>query len=302
MMKVEIDKDSGFCFGVVNAIQMAESELEKGKSLYCLGDIVHNKIEVERLEALGIITIGHDKFKNLRNSKVLFRAHGEPPETYAIARKNNNEIIDATCPVVLNLQKRIKYGFDEISGKNGQVVIFGKKGHAEIIGLVGQTGGKAIVVEQAEDLNRIDYSQAVYLYSQTTKGKQSYTEFQQEIRKRMVEAQGFENINFVSFETICGQISNREPLLREFARKFDVVFFVSDRESSNGMMLFQVCKEANPRTYFITKQEDLEMEFIKDAGSAGICGATSTPKWIMEEVANRLREIGIKQKPGRESS
>ncbi len=296
-MKVEIDNDSGFCFGVVKAIRMAESELTKRRSLYCLGAIVHNKVEVERLESLGIITIGHEEFRQLRNSRVLFRAHGEPPETYEIAKKNNIEIIDATCPVVLNLQKKIKCGYDEISRQNGQVVIFGKKGHAEIIGLVGQTGGKAIIVEQPEDLNQIDYTKAVYLYSQTTKGKKNYQQFQQEIRKRMVEVQGVENIHFVSFETICGEVSNREPSLREFARKFDVVLFVSDRESSNGMMLFQVCKEANPRTYFITRKEELDLEWIKGARSAGVCGATSTPKWIMEEVANRIREIANNQKP-----
>jgi len=296
-MKVEIDTDSGFCFGVVKAIRMAESELNKRRSLYCLGAIVHNKVEVERLESLGIIIIGHEEFRKLRNSRVLFRAHGEPPETYEIAKKNNIEIIDATCPVVLNLQKKIKCGYDEISQQNGQVVIFGKKGHAEIIGLVGQTGGKAIIVEQPEDLNQIDYTKAVYLYSQTTKGKKNYEQFQQEIRKRMVEVQGVENIHFVSFETICGEVSNREPSLREFARKFDVVLFVSDRESSNGMMLFQVCKEANPRTYFITRKEELDLEWIKGARSAGVCGATSTPKWIMEEVANRIREIANNQKP-----
>lgn len=296
-MKVEINTDSGFCFGVVKAIRMAESELNKRRSLYCLGAIVHNKVEVERLESLGIIIIGHEEFRKLKNSRVLFRAHGEPPETYEIAKKNNIEIIDATCPVVLNLQKKIKCGYDEISQQNGQVVIFGKKGHAEIIGLVGQTGGKAIIVEQPEDLNQIDYTKAVYLYSQTTKGKKNYEQFQQEIRKRMVEVQGVENIHFVSFETICGEVSNREPSLREFARKFDVVLFVSDRESSNGMMLFQVCKEANPRTYFITRKEELDLEWIKGARSAGVCGATSTPKWIMEEVANRIREIANNQKP-----
>jgi len=301
-MKVEIDTDSGFCFGVVKAIRMAESELKKRRSLYCLGAIVHNKVEVERLESLGIITIGHEEFRQLRNSRVLFRAHGEPPETYEIAKKNNIEIIDATCPVVLNLQKKIKCGYDEISRQNGQVVIFGKKGHAEIIGLVGQTGGKAIIVEQPEDLDQIDYTKAVYLYSQTTKGKKNYEQFQQEIRKRMVEVQGVENIHFISFETICGEVSNREPSLREFARKFDVVLFVSDRESSNGMMLFQVCKEANPRTYFITRKEELDLEWIKGARSAGVCGATSTPKWIMEEVANRIREIANNQKQDKESS
>lgn len=301
-MKVEIDTDSGFCFGVVKAIRMAESELKKRRSLYCLGAIVHNKVEVERLESLGIITIGHEEFRKLRNSRVLFRAHGEPPETYEIAKKNNIEIIDATCPVVLNLQKKIRCGYDEISRQNGQVVIFGKKGHAEIIGLVGQTGGKAIIVEQPEDLNQIDYTKAVYLYSQTTKGKKNYEQFQQEIRKRMVEVQGVENIHFISFETICGEVSNREPSLREFARKFDVVLFVSDRESSNGMMLFQVCKEANPRTYFITRKEELDLEWIKGARSAGVCGATSTPKWIMEEVANRIREIANNQKQDKESS
>ena len=290
-MKVEIDKDSGFCFGVVNAIQMAENELKKGKSLYCLGDIVHNKVEVERLESLGIITIGHDEFKDLHNSKVLFRAHGEPPEIYEIARRNKNEIIDATCPVVLNLQKKIKCGYDEISGQNGQVVIFGKKGHAEIIGLVGHTGGKAIVVEQINDLDQIDYSKPIYLYSQTTKGKKSYKEFQGEIRKRMLDIQGVDDIRFVSFETICGEVSNREPRLRKFARKFDVILFVSDRESSNGMMLFEVCKQANPRTHFITRKEDLNMSWFRNAGSAGICGATSTPKWIMEEVSNLISKL-----------
>lgn len=290
-MKVEIDNDSGFCFGVVKAIQMAESELKKGRSLYCLGAIVHNKVEVERLESLGIITIGHEEFSKLKNSRVLFRAHGEPPETYEIAKRNNIEIIDATCPVVLNLQKKIRCGYDEISRENGQVVIFGKKGHAEIIGLVGQTGGNAIVVEQPEDLNQINYTRPVYLYSQTTKGKKNYKQFQKEIQKRMVEVQGFENIHYVSFETICGEVSNREPNLREFARKFDVVLFVSDRESSNGMMLFQVCKEANPRTFFIARKEDLDVEWIKGARSAGVCGATSTPKWIMEEVAIRIREL-----------
>ncbi len=301
-MKVEIDTDSGFCFGVVKAIRMAESELNKQRSFYCLGAIVHNKVEVERLESLGIITIGREEFRKLRNSRVLFRAHGEPPETYEIAKKNNIEIIDATCPVVLNLQKKIKCGYDEISRQNGQVVIFGKKGHAEIIGLVGQTGGKAIIVEQPEDLNQIDYTKAIYLYSQTTKGKKNYKKFQQEIRKRMVEVQGVENIHFVSFETICGEVSNREPSLRKFARKFDVVLFVSDRESSNGMMLFQVCKEANPHTYFITRKEELDQEWIKGARSAGVCGATSTPKWIMEEVANRIREISNNQKQDKESS
>lgn len=293
-MKVEIDNDSGFCFGVVKAIQMAENELQKGRSLYCLGAIVHNKVEVERMESQGIITIGHKEFRRLRNAKVLFRAHGEPPETYEIAKKNNIEIIDATCPVVLNLQKKIKCGYDEISRENGQVVIFGKKGHAEIIGLVGQTGGNAIVIEQAGDLEQIDYTRPVYLYSQTTKGKKNYKQFQQEIRKRMIEVQGFENIHFVSFETICGEVSNREPRLRKFARKFDVVLFVSDRESSNGMMLFQVCKEANPRTYFITRKEELDLEWIKGARSAGVCGATSTPKWIMEEVATRIRDLANK--------
>jgi 4-hydroxy-3-methylbut-2-enyl diphosphate reductase len=295
-MKVEIDKYSGFCFGVVHAIQMAENELKKGKSLYCLGDIVHNKVEVERLESLGIVTIGHDELKNLRNSKVLFRAHGEPPETYEIAKKNNIEIIDATCPVVLNLQKKIKCGYDDISGQNGQVVIFGKKGHAEIIGLVGQTGGKAIVVDQVNDLDQIDYSKPVYLYSQTTKGKKSYKQFQTEIRKRMTENQGSDDIRFVSFETICGQVSNREPRLREFASRFDTVLFVSDSESSNGMMLYQVCKEANQNTHFISRKEDLDLEWIKGARSAGICGATSTPKWIMEDLANFIRTLGDKER------
>ncbi len=296
-MKVEIDTDSGFCFGVVRAIRMAENELRQGKSLYCLGPILHNRVEFGRLESLGIITIDHEQFRKLKNSKVLFRAHGEPPETYEIAKKNNIEIIDATCPVVLNLQKKIHCGYEEVSKENGQVVLFGKKGHAEIIGLVGHTGGRAIVIEQPEDLEQIDYTKPVYLYSQTTREKENYKKLQQEIRRRLVEVQGVENVRFVPFETICGEVSNRVPRLQEFVRRFDVVLFVSDQESSNGMMLFQICKEANQRSYFITKPEEMETKWFKGARSAGVCGATSTPKWMLEKVANGIKEMTNNQKP-----
>ncbi len=296
-MKVEIDTDSGFCFGVVRAIRMAENELRKEKKLYCLGPILHNRVEFERLESLGIITIDHEEFRKLRNAKVLLRAHGEPPETYEIAKKNNIEIIDASCPVVLNLQKKIRCGYEEISAENGQVVIFGKKGHAETIGLVGHTGDRAIVIEQMDDLEQIDYTKPIYLYSQTTREKENYKKIQEEIRRRLVEVQGVENVRFVPFNTICGEVSNRVPRLQEFVRKFDTVLFVSDRESSNGMMLFQICKEANPSTFFITKPEDMDPKWFSGTRSAGVCGATSTPKWMLEKVATRIMEITNQQKP-----
>ena len=290
-MKIDIDSNSGFCFGVVNAIQLAEMELERNETLYCLGDIVHNSAEVERLKENGLITIDHEKFKTLKNCKVLLRAHGEPPETYETAIKNNIQLIDASCPVVLKLQNNIKLGFDEILKKGDQVVIFGKKGHAEVNGLVGQTNGKAIVISGVEDLDKIDYSKPVNLFSQTTKSIEGFYDVQKEIKKIMVSTQGKEDVEFISNDTICRQVSHRQPQLREFVKKHNVVVFVSGQKSSNGKMLFQVCKEENPNTYFVSDADELKKEWFINTESVGVCGATSTPRWLMEKVAENIEKL-----------
>jgi len=287
-MKIEIDSNSGFCFGVVNAIQLAEMELEKNDTLFCLGDIVHNSAEVERLEKKGLISINHEQLKTLKNCKVLLRAHGEPPETYETAIKNNIQLIDASCPVVLKLQNNIKLGFDTILAKGGQVVIFGKEGHAEVNGLVGQTNGKAIVISGLEDLNKIDFSKPVNLFAQTTKNIEGFYEIQKEIKNRMVEIQGTKKVEFIANDTICRQVSHRQPQLREFVKKHNVVVFVSGQKSSNGKMLFQVCKEENPNTYFVSDVDELKPEWFKNTKSVGVCGATSTPRWLMEKIAENI--------------
>lgn len=290
-MKIEIDSNSGFCFGVVNAIQLAEKELENNKSLYCIGDIVHNNVEVERLKAKGLITIDHEKFKTLRDCKVLLRAHGEPPETYQIALQNNIQLIDASCPVVLKLQNNIKLGFDEILHKGGQIVIYGKEGHAEVNGLVGQTNDKAIVISGMEDIDKIDFSKPVNLFSQTTKSIEGFYEIKEEIRKRMTETQKTENIEFVYNDTICRQVSHRQPQLRKFVKNHDVVIFVSGKKSSNGRMLFKVCKAENPNTHFISDWDEINTEWFQGIKSVGICGATSTPRWLMEKIAKNIEKL-----------
>lgn len=286
MVKVEIDEKSGFCFGVVNAIKKAEEELDKGGVLYCLGDIVHNGREVERLAKMGLVTITHEEFKNLKNVKVLLRAHGEPPETYRIAKENNIEIIDATCPVVLRLQKKIKDGYDESKNSNTQVVIYGKKGHAEVLGLVGQTEGNAIVVENMDEIGKVDVNKDIILFSQTTKSLQGFTD----MIKHIEGARGSET-NFNYHDTICRQVANRMPQLKEFAAKHDLILFVSGKKSSNGKVLFGVCSEVNTNSLFIDSPDDIDEEAVKKAQSIGICGATSTPKWLMEKVAERVDEI-----------
>jgi len=290
-MKIEIDNNSGFCFGVVNAIQLAEKELKNNDILYCLGDIVHNSAEVERLKSNGLITINHEQFKDLENCKVLLRAHGEPPETYEIARKKNIQLIDASCPVVLKLQNNIKLGFDDFLKKGGQVVIYGKEGHAEVNGLVGQTNGKATVIGGLNDLDKIDFSKPVNLFSQTTKSIEGFYEIQKEIKKRMIATQGTEDVHFIANDTICRQVSHRQPQLREFVKKHDVVIFVSGKKSSNGQMLYNVCKAENPNTFFVSKHTELEKTWFMNASSVGICGATSTPRWLMERVATAISEI-----------
>ena len=282
---VEIDQDSGFCFGVVNAIKRAEKELAKNGTLFCLGDIVHNTQEISRLEEAGLKTIDHNHFLLLRNEKVLLRAHGEPPSTYLIAKQHGLTIIDATCPVVLQLQKRIKQKYIQ-ENSDTQIVIYGKKGHAEVNGLVGQTNGNAIVVENEDDLDKINFTRKVCLFSQTTKSVDGFQKIVKNIEKRMHPDAGFEY-----FDTICRQVANRIPQLRQFVTKYDLVFFVAGEKSSNGKFLYNECKRANPNTYFISKFEDIELSLLKTINSIGICGATSTPKWLMVEIAAKLKNI-----------
>lgn len=285
-MKIEIDAESGFCFGVVTAIHKAEEELAKGTPLYCLGDIVHNSREVERLKEMGLITINREEFKELRDARVLLRAHGEPPETYAIAARNRIEIIDATCPVVLKLQKRIKRSFAEGSDEDAQVVIYGKNGHAEVLGLVGQTNGKAIVIETAEEAHRLDFSKNIRLFSQTTKSLDEFQEIVAYIQQHISP-----NATFEYFDTICRQVANRMAGIREFAAAHDLIFFVSGKKSSNGKMLYEECLKVNPRSYLIDSEEEIETAWLDGIASVGICGATSTPKWLMEKISNRLHAL-----------
>ena len=281
MPSVEIDKESGFCFGVVTAIRKAEEELARGSQLYCLGDIVHNSGEVERLCAKGLVTITHDDLSRLSDAKVLLRAHGEPPETYETARQNNIEIIDATCPVVLKLQQRIKANYDAADAT--QIVIYGKIGHAEVNGLVGQTRGSAIVVEGIDDLQKVDFNRPVALYSQTTKSLEGFNAMIDEIKRRMAPG-----VPFSYYDTICRQVANRVEHLRSFAASKDVVLFVAGSKSSNGKVLFNHCRDVNPRTYLVSDESELKREFFDSAASIGICGATSTPRWLMERVRDTL--------------
>ncbi|MCC6253078.1 MAG: 4-hydroxy-3-methylbut-2-enyl diphosphate reductase [Bacteroidia bacterium] len=290
-MEVNIDANSGFCFGVVYAIQMAEDELAGGGKLYCLGDIVHNNMEVDRLRAKGLEIITHEQLSQLRDVKVLIRAHGEPPSTYLIAAENNIELVDASCPVVLKLQNRVRQGFETSENDGGQLVIFGKEGHAEVNGLVGQTKGKAIVVMTEEDLDKIDYTRPIRLFSQTTKSTKGFSNLVLQIEKRIKQAGGDPNMLFESNDTLCRQVSNREPQLRNFALKHDVVIFVSGKKSSNGKALFDTCKAENERSYFISEASELSPEWFTDAQTVGICGATSTPMWLMENVKKVIEKI-----------
>lgn len=284
MIKVEIDEGSGFCFGVVTAIHKAEEELAKGVTLYCLGDIVHNSREVERLKTMGLITINHEEFKQLHNAKVLLRAHGEPPETYTIARENNIEIIDATCPVVLRLQKRIKQEYQEKDAEEKQIVIYGQNGHAEVLGLVGQTIGKAIVIEKLEEAKELDFSKSIRLYSQTTKSLDEFWEIVDYIKDHISPSATFEY-----YDTICRQVANRMPNLRTFAASHDLIFFVSGKKSSNGKMLFSECLKVNPNSHLIDNAEEIDDSLFHGISSIGVCGATSTPKWLMEQIYTEIK-------------
>jgi len=286
-MNVVVDANSGFCFGVVYAIQMAEDELDASGHLYCLGDIVHNNMEVERLENKGLEIIDHEILKSLKDTKVLIRAHGEPPETYKIAIENNIQLIDASCPVVLKLQNRIRNGYEHLG--EGQIVVYGKEGHAEVNGLVGQTKGKAIIVNNIQDLDQIDFAKPIQFFSQTTQPTSGFNEMHSEIKRRLTAENVSEEPTFQSNDTLCRQVSNREPQLLEFAKHHDVIVFVSGKKSSNGKVLYNVCKTVNPNTYFVSTIEEVDKSWFKSNDSVGICGATSTPMWLMEEIAENLR-------------
>jgi 4-hydroxy-3-methylbut-2-enyl diphosphate reductase len=284
-MVIETDIHSGFCFGVQNAVEIAEEALKHGEKVFSLGPIVHNDREVERLASLGLISVNHEEFRNLKNCKVLIRAHGEPPETYNTARQNNIEIVEATCPIVRRLQSKIRQAWLKIKDGNGQVVIFGKPGHAEVVGLMGQIENEGILVSSQGDISKVDAGRTVYLFAQTTMSVSEYNNIAELIRQRMKEA-GIADIesNLIVNRTTCGQVSNREPHLRAFAGNHDVVIFVSGRESSNGKMLYSVCKSVNPDTHFISSPDELESKWFEGKSSAGICGATSTPKWLIEKT------------------
>ena len=281
MLQIEIDNGSGFCFGVTTAIQKAEEELAAGKTLYCLGDIVHNGMECERLKKLGLVTINHEEMSRLHGVKVLLRAHGEPPSTYELARENDIEIIDATCPVVLQLQRRIKRQYDACP--EAQIVIFGKPGHAEVLGLVGQTESKAIVIANVEEVKRLDFTRDIYLYSQTTKSLDEFHRIIEYIQEHISP-----DATFKSFDTICRQVANRMPNISAFASRHDLVLFVCGRKSSNGKVLFNECKSVNPNSHLIEGPEEIKKEWLDGVNTIGICGATSTPKWLMEQCRDAI--------------
>ena len=283
MINVEIDEHSGFCFGVTTAIRKAEEELQKGAPLYCLGDIVHNGMECDRLRELGLIAIDHEQFKRLRDVRVLLRAHGEPPETYALARERNIELIDATCPVVLNIQKRIKHEYTTSTDAAKQIIIYGQKGHAEVLGLVGQTEGNAIVIESIGEIDRIDFTRDIYLYSQTTKSLDEFRLIVETIKQRIMP-----DVTFEYYDTICRQVSNRLDNIRRFALSHDLILFVCGKKSSNGKVLYQECLKTNPNSYHIEGSHEIDFSLIRDGQSIGICGATSTPKWLMEQCKQAI--------------
>lgn len=292
-MITTIDSNSGFCFGVVYAIQMAEDELAESGKLYCLGDIVHNNMEVERLKKEGLEIIQHSDLENLKNCKVLIRAHGEPPSTYETAIKNNIELIDASCPVVLKLQNRIREGYEDILEENGQIVIYGLEGHAEVNGLKGQTKNNAIIVMNESDLDKIDYSKPIKLYSQTTKSTKGFFHMKKEIEKRIEESGSMGTVSFEANDTLCRQVSNREPQLLKFASAHDVIIFVGGKKSSNGKILYDVCKSVNPNSYFVSDPTELNSDWFTNINTVGICGATSTPMWLMEMVEKEIQNFSL---------
>jgi len=289
-MTITIDKNSGYCFGVEFAIQMAEDEMESVAELYCLGDIVHNSMEVQRLYQKGLRIIDREQLQNLHDCKVLIRAHGEPPETYQLALKNNIELIDASCPVVLKLQNRVKHAYDDSVTFGGQIVIYGQQGHAEVIGIAGQTHDQAIIITSEADLDKIDFSKPITLFSQTTKSTKGFYQIKALIEERMMQAKGALT-NFDANDSICRQVSNREPQLTRFAAEHDVIIFVSGKKSSNGKALYSVCQQVNPQSYFVESEAELEPAWFGNAETVGICGATSTPMWLMQQVADGIKAL-----------
>ncbi|MBP3757847.1 MAG: 4-hydroxy-3-methylbut-2-enyl diphosphate reductase [Prevotella sp.] len=283
-MKIEIDNGSGFCFGVTTAIQKAEEELAAGGQLYCLGDIVHNGMECERLRQMGLITINHEQMQELHHAKVLLRAHGEPPATYELARRNDIEIIDATCPVVLQLQRRIKRQYE--ANPHAQIVIFGKLGHAEVLGLMGQTDNRAIVVAHFEDVSKLDFNRDIYLYSQTTKNLGEFHRIIEYIQQHISP-----QAQFRSFDTICRQVANRMPNISNFAARHDLVLFVCGHKSSNGKVLFGECRRVNANSYQIERPAEIDKQWLNNVATIGICGATSTPKWLMEQCRDYIIQL-----------
>ena len=285
-MVIEIDSGSGFCFGVTRAISKAEETLQEDGRLFCLGDIVHNGKECDRLQRMGLTTINHEQFREVRNAKVLLRAHGEPPSTYSQAEKNQVEIIDATCPVVLHLQERIKKEYLADTMHQKQIVIFGKNGHAEVLGLVGQTDGNAIVIESPAEVEKLDFDRDISLYSQTTKSLDTFRQTVEYIQERISK-----KATFTYYDTICRQVANRMPHIREFASRHDVVIFVCGRKSSNGRVLYDECRNVNSRSYMIDSASEISLDWLQECQSIGICGATSTPKWLMEECKVRIEQL-----------
>ena len=288
-MVVEVDERSGFCFGVRNAVEIAEEALARNEKVFSLGPIVHNDIEVERLANLGLVSVNHEEFKKLKNCKVLIRAHGEPPDTYELAGKNNITIIEATCPIVKRLQSRIRETWKKAKENNGQVIIFGKTGHAEVVGLLGQTDNEAILINGKEDIENIMFSNEVHLFSQTTMSVNEYNDLAESIILKMIK-QGIPDAktHLHKNNTICGQVSNRQPRLKAFAKKHDIIVFVSGRESSNGKMLYDVCKNENPNTWFVSSPGEIKKEWFINSISVGICGATSTPKWLIDKIKDTI--------------
>jgi len=289
-LSIEIDSGSGFCFGVTTAIKKAEEELAAGNALYCLGDIVHNSMECERLRQMGLVTINHEQMQQLHDVKVLLRAHGEPPETYELARRNNIEIIDATCPVVLQLQKRIKKQYmtscEKPSKTEAQIIIFGKKGHAEVLGLVGQTQGNAVVIENVEEVTKLDFNRDTYLFAQTTKSLDEFHRIIDYIQAHIVPTAVFK-----SFDTICRSVANRMPSITQFASCHDLILFVCGRKSSNGLVLFKECQRVNPNSHQIENPDEIDHRWLQDINTIGICGATSTPKWLMEQCRDYILKL-----------
>ena len=286
-MEVIIDDNSGFCFGVVRAIGEAESALERVGDVYSLGDIVHNRVEVQRLEQIGLHTVSHEDMKYLSGRTLLIRAHGEPPSTYRMAEELGITIIDATCPVVARLQRRLREAYDNMKEVGGSVVLLGKRGHAEVIGLTGQADDDVVVIENEGDLNNVDFTRPIYFLSQTTQSIALFNKLAEDIKMRAGD------VAVTIDDTICRRVAGREALLTDFSKSVDVVIFVCGRKSSNGRVLYEVCRSANPRSFNIEESSEIDLSWLEGAERVGICGATSTPRWLMEQVAESIKSTNL---------